>query len=133
MHRLRYRMKSKEAFKPEVGAVGYDLRAPADFVIKARDSCCVDLRLSLRLDGGGVGHDQYYFEFVPRAELAHKYQIVPTATTVKSDKVLCVTLLNHGKKSRQFKRGDKIVAVVIKRDYRPATLLEDADDVKGIC
>ncbi|ABY65821.1 dUTPase [Orgyia leucostigma nucleopolyhedrovirus] len=104
------------AFAPQLatdGSAGYDLRAPEDFVIKARDSCTVDTGLAIELPRG------LYAKIESKSGLAFKHQIVVAAGVVDNDYrgKICVILMNHGKRSRQFKRGDKIAQMVLHKYY----------------
>ncbi|QWO71638.1 dUTPase [Orgyia pseudotsugata single capsid nuclopolyhedrovirus] len=104
------------AFVPRLataGSAGYDLRTPEDFVVRARDSCVVNVGLCMELPHG------MYAKLESKSGLAMKHQITVAAGVVDNDYrgEICVILLNHGIKSKRFKRGDKIAQMVLHHYY----------------
>ncbi|WBB27208.1 dUTPASE [Mythimna sequax nucleopolyhedrovirus] len=104
--------KSIDAFVPHMateGSAGYDLRTPVDFIIKARDKHIVDVGVAIELP-----YDTYA-QVKSRSGLAFHHQIVVGAGVIDNDYrgTINVLLFNHGKKSRTFKRGDKIAQMIV--------------------
>lgn len=108
--------KSANAFVPRMateGAAGYDLCTPVDFVIKARDSIVVDTEVAIELP------PHMYAQIKSRSGNAVKYQVVAAAGVIDNDYrgTIRVLLFNHGKKSRQFRRGDRIAQFIVRKYY----------------
>ncbi|AIZ48616.1 dUTPase [Agrotis segetum nucleopolyhedrovirus B] len=120
-HVLKYK-KSATAFAPRqatAGAAGYDLCTPNDFIVKARDFVVVDTGVAIELP------PNMYAQIKSRSGNAVKYQIVAAAGVIDNDYrgTLRVLLFNHGKKSRQFRRGDRIAQFIV-RNYHTLPLKE---------
>jgi dUTP pyrophosphatase len=114
--------KSKNAFAPQMataGSAGYDLRSPVDFVVKARDKHIVDVGVTIELPLG------MYAQLKSRSGMAFKHQIVTGAGVIDNDYrgTISVLLFNHGKKSREFKRGDKIAQLIV-QEYANLPIVE---------
>ncbi|QNV47802.1 deoxyuridine triphosphate [Alphabaculovirus altersperidaniae] len=112
---LRFKKTSNAAYTPRMasdGAAGYDLHTPVDFVVKARDSILIDTDVAIQLP------PRMYAQIKSRSGNAAKYQVVAAAGVIDNDYrgSLKVLLFNHGKKSRQFKRGDRIAQFIV-REY----------------
>ncbi|AUV65331.1 dUTPase [Alphabaculovirus myunipunctae] len=108
--------REKFAYPPQMatlGSAGYDLRTPGDFVIKPRDKHVVDTGISIELP------ENMYAQIKSRSGMALKQQVVVFAGVIDNDYrgVIKVVLFNHGKKSRTFRRGDKIAQMVIQQYY----------------
>lgn len=113
---LKY-TKSPGAFAPRMaseGAAGYDLYTPHDFVIKARDSTLIDTGVCIEMP------PNMYAQIKSRSGNAVKHQIVAAAGVIDNDYrgTLSVLLFNHGKKSRQFRRGDRIAQFIVRQYYK---------------
>ncbi|AIE47822.1 dutpase [Peridroma alphabaculovirus] len=110
---LKYK-KAENAYAPlqsTAGAAGYDLRTPVDFVIRARDWHSVDVGVALQMPEG------MYAQIKSRSGMAFKHQVVAAAGVIDNDYrgTISVLLFNHGKKSRQFRRGDKIAQFIVRK------------------
>ncbi|QEI03533.1 DUTPASE [Spodoptera cosmioides nucleopolyhedrovirus] len=110
---LKFKKTSNTAYTPRMasgGAAGYDLHTPVDFVIKARDSILVNTEIAIELPPG------MYAQIKSRSGNAAKYQVVAAAGVIDNDYrgPLQVLLFNHGKKSRQFRRGDRIAQFIVR-------------------
>jgi dUTP pyrophosphatase len=122
---LKYKLVNKSAYPPHmatVGAAGYDLRTPIDFVIKARDNHVVDVGVALELP------PHTYAQVKSRSGMAFKHQVVVGAGVIDNDYrgTIAVLLFNHGKKSRVYRRGDKIAQIVV-QEYCCLPLVESAE------
>lgn len=114
--------KAKNAFAPQMataGSAGYDLRSPVDFVIKARDKHIVDVGVTIELPAG------MYAQVKSRSGMAFKHQVVVGAGVIDNDYrgTISVLLFNHGKKSRAFRRGDKIAQFIV-QEYANLPIIE---------
>ncbi|AKC91670.1 dUTPase [Lambdina fiscellaria nucleopolyhedrovirus] len=106
--KIKMRANAFAPTRATVGSAGYDVQTPVDFVLKARDHCFIDLGLALEMS------PDVYARIESRSGLARRHQIVVGAGIVDNDYRgnIGVLLFNHGKRSRQFKRGDKIAQIV---------------------
>ncbi|ACO53545.1 dUTPase [Euproctis pseudoconspersa nucleopolyhedrovirus] len=93
-------------------SAGYDLQTPSDFVIKAKDSCIVDLRIKIQLPSGIYAKIENHSKMTM---LKHRIVVAGGIVDNDHDGSLQVVLFNHGKKSRHFKRGDKIAQMILKK------------------
>ncbi|QHB21758.1 dUTPase [Artaxa digramma nucleopolyhedrovirus] len=104
----------RNAYMPKLitsKSAGYDLQTPVDFVIKARDSCAIDVGFRMELPLG-------VYAKIENHSTMTKHQIVVASDVVDNNNYknnLRVNLFNHGKKSRHFKRGDKIAQIILKK------------------
>lgn len=124
-HVLKFK-KNTNAFTPSMateGAAGYDLCTPHDFVVKARDSIIVDTGIAIELP------PNMYAQIKSRSGIAVKHQIVAAAGVIDNDYrgTLSVLLFNHGKKSRQFRRGDRIAQFIVREYF--SLPLEECDEL----
>jgi dUTP pyrophosphatase len=112
---LKYK-KNADAIAPKLatpGSAGYDLYTPVDFVIKANDKYIVNTGLAFEIP------PTFYIQIKDRSSMASKYQIITAGGVIDNDYrgPVCVILFNCGKKSRSFKRGDRIAQFIIQKYY----------------
>ncbi|AXS67752.1 dUTPase [Cryptophlebia peltastica nucleopolyhedrovirus] len=117
--------KNKNAFMPikaTEGSAGYDLRTPTDFIIKSRDGCLVNMGLAIEMP------TNMYARIESRSGLAANHKIVVGAGIIDNDYrgEIKVLLFNHGKKTRQFKRGQSVAQIVFERYYTPTLVESDS-------
>lgn len=88
---------------------GLDLRTPKEFVIKAHDSYVIDTGVHIELPKGTFG------QLFSKSGLNVKHSIVSLGGTIDEGYTgsIVVKLYNEGDEDYKFRKGDKIVQVVI--------------------
>lgn len=88
---------------------GLDLRTPKEFTIKAHDSYVIDTGVHIELPKGTFG------QLFSKSGLNVKHSIVSLGGTIDEGYTgsIVVKLYNEGDEDYKFRKGDKIVQVVI--------------------
>ena len=110
------------------GSIGYDLYTPHDFIINSDEILLIPLDIRIELLYG------YEAQIRPRSGLAIKYGItvLNSPGTIDIDYLgnVGVILINHGKKSLTFDKGDRIAQMVIAK-VPDVVLIESNIDIEG--
>ncbi len=121
------------AFPPEsahTADAGYDLRTPIDFYIKGGGSAKVDTGVHIQIPEGYVGFLKSKSGLNVRLGLTGE-GVIDSGYTGS----IVVKLYNHGCATQMFKRGDKIIQIVllpiIKPDIEIVDSLEDTERGEG--
>lgn len=118
---LKYQKVDETAFAPSKGtpeSIGFDLRSPIDFEINSGEWQVIDLKIRLELP------DESYGRLAPRSGLSLQgVQVLAGVIDKDYTGNIKVVLMNHSKNKLDFKRGQKIVQLIVERAFYP-TLTE---------
>lgn len=99
-------------------AAGYDLYSAENGCIDIGSHRAISTQLSVAVPPG------YYGRIAPRSGLAYKKAIDVLAGVVDADfrGEIKVILINHGRESYRFEKGDRIAQLVIEKIITPAVI-----------
>lgn len=108
----------KGAFEPVRGHktdAGLDLRTPKDFIIKAHDSYTIDTGVHVEFPKG------YYGKLESKSGLNVKHSIVCLGGTLDEGYIgsIVVKLYNMGDDEYHFRKGDKVVQMILQPYIAP--------------
>lgn len=127
---MKVKLLSEDAYMPERAHrddAGADLRTPVKFVLGAHESAVVDFGLAVEIPPG------YYGELMSKSGLNVKHNIQSAGGVIDAGYTGTIRgrITNNGDYDYEFRRGDKVMQLVVKPclccDVNVVDELDDSD------